>query len=342
MANTDAANSGQATSIGRFRPVKKRDVEVHLSFLGDWGVANWHGAVGLLAAGMQWRTSPKSTFVIHCLTPRWRDSLEAVYNRDVDVCVSTPVSSVHQAREGLGPFREKHPELVTFARLAHRDRLILALAKDVCAKYGVWTFADIAEKKPPLRIVNAIHDGMNSISWTSERILNLYGIAWDDIPAWGGEWIMTARPHDGIARLVQGSADGLFFEAVMNWHRLIERRPLHFFPVDEPVLSELKAKYGIERNIVPAGEFAGVDNPTPAVEFGDWIFAVRRDMSDETAYLLAETIADDLEQFFAHYRGRPLKESPVDYSIGLDYLCRTGPVPLHPGAERFYCERGLL
>ena len=326
----------------RFKPIVKRDIEVHLSFLGDWGVANWHGVVGLLAAGMQWRTSPKSTFVIHTLTPRYRDSLEAVYKRDVDVCVSTPVSSVHQARHGLGPFPEAHPELVTFARMAHRDRLILALAKDVCTQYGIWTFQDIAAKKPPLRVVNAVHDGMNSISWTSERVLNLYGIAWDDIPAWGGEWIMTARPHDGIARLMNGTADGLFFEAVMNWHRLNERRPLHFFPVDDFVLAELRAKYGIEKAVIAPGEYNGIDTATPVIEFGDWILAIRRDMPDEVAYLLAETITDDLETFLSHYRHRPLKESPVDYSVGLEYLAHTGPVPLHPGAERFYRERGLL
>jgi TRAP-type uncharacterized transport system substrate-binding protein len=326
----------------RFKPIVKRDIEVHLKFLGDWGVANWHGVVGLLAAGMQWRTSPKSTFVIHCLTPKYKDSLEAVWNRDVDVCVSTPVSSVYQAREGLGPFREKHPDLVTFARMAHRDRLILALARDVCEKYGIWTFQDIAAKKPPLRIVSAVHDGVNSISWTAEEIFKLYGIKWDDIAAWGGEWIMTARPHDGIARLVNGTADGLFFEAVMNWHRLNANRPLHFFPIDDFVLAELKAKYGIEKAVIAPGEYAGIDTATPVIEFGDWILAVRRDMPDEIAYLLTETIVDDLEQFLGHYRHRPLKESPVDYSVGPEYLCRTGPVPLHPGAERFYRERGLL
>ncbi len=55
----------------------KGTLEVHLRFIGGWGMDNLTAACGWMATGMRWRTARSSTFVIH--TGRGMlDNLDAV------------------------------------------------------------------------------------------------------------------------------------------------------------------------------------------------------------------------------------------------------------------------
>ncbi|MBV9439205.1 MAG: hypothetical protein JOZ24_04355 [Candidatus Eremiobacteraeota bacterium] len=315
--------------------------EVRLSMMGDWGVANWHALVGWIAASLRWRTSPRSRFVIHTIGP-YRDTLEAVIDRTCDLCISSPISDARMAREGKARFERAHPELRALGVYPHHDRLMLGIGEDVAERYGIRSYEDLALRRPPLRLVGAVRDGVNYISWAAEQVLNAYGVAWDDIPAWGGEWVTTTRPHDGLAAVANGQADGIFFEAIMNWHRVMAKRPLRILPIGVDVLDDLRERYGIERGDIEPGEFAGVTERLPQIEFSDWLFVVRDDMPEELAYLIAQVLIDDRAAFERQYTHRPLRESPLHYPIEPAKVCRTAPVPLHPGAERFYRERDLL
>jgi TRAP-type uncharacterized transport system substrate-binding protein len=314
---------------------------INLRMMGDWGVANWHAMTGWIAAGLRWRTSPESTFVIHTLGP-YRDTLEALIDGTCDLCISSPVSDVHMARTGSARFDTAHPDLCAIGVYPHHDRLMLGLGTDVVERYGIHSFADLREKKPPLKLVAGVRDGVNMISWTAEQVLKGYGISWDDIPRWGGEWVTTGRPHEGLAAVAEGTADGIFFEAMMNWHKIMAKRPLTLIPIDLPVLEDLERRYGILRGDVQPGELPGVTQVTPEIEFSDWVVVVRESLPAETAYLIAQVLIDDRASFERTYTHRPLHESPLHYPIDPVSVARTNPVPLHPGARAFYRERGLL
>lgn len=336
MSTTVAAPAKRPIDI-----IGDADQTVTLNIMGDWGVANWHAIAGWLAAGMRWRTAPASRYYVHTLG-EYVDAIEALIDGTVDVCVCSPRFTGHMARGGIGVFDQARPDIRAIGVLPHRDRLILALGQDVAERYGLSSFEDIARVKPPLRLLSAVNDGKNTIAWTAEKILNGYGIAWSDIEAWGGEWLSANRPHKAIALVVGGDADGIFFEAVMNWHGMIRRRPLRFIPVADRVLSDLEQRYGVTRVTVPAGEYAGVDVDTPTVDFSDWMVLARADMPDKVAGLLAEVMLDERSEMEKRYTHRPLKESPMLYPVEPAFMCRTEPVPLHDGARDFYTGRGLL
>lgn len=317
------------------------DRTVTLNIMGDWGVANWHTIAGWLAAGMRWRTAPASRYYIHTLG-EYVDSIDALIDGTVDVCVSSPRFQAKMAIDGIGVFERAHPEIRAIGVLPHRDRLILAIGEDVAERHGIRTFTDLARVKPALRLLSAVNDGVNSIAWAAERILEAYGIAWSDIEAWGGEWLAANRPHKAIAMIVKGETDGIFFEAVMNWHAMLRRRRMRFIPIDRPVLDDLERRYGMTSVTIPAGEYEGVDTDTPTLDFSDWMVLVRADMPDETAALLAEVMLDERAEMEKRYTHRPLKESPMLYPIDAGFLCHTNPAPLHDGARRFFESRGLL
>jgi TRAP-type uncharacterized transport system substrate-binding protein len=319
----------------------KADLEVHLEFIGDWGVANWHLAMGWIAAGMRWRTARNSTWVIHTISGD-EIPLDSVLDGRVDMAITTPVSHGGMAYEGRGLYDKPHPHLRAIAALPHRDRLVLAVGTDVAERYGLRTVADLVEKRPPLKVITGVNDGKNSIGFTVDKILEAYGAGWDEFERWGGEWVIVERPRHGMVMVGKGEADALFFEAVMTWHQLIERRPLTFLPIEPSVLDELYQKYGLVRADIEPGEHEGVDYPVPTVDFSDWLFCVRADMPDEVARLIAEVMVEDRAVFEGRYTHMPVERSPLHYPIRAEKICQTGPVPLHPGAERYFREIGAL
>ncbi|HEY3154037.1 MAG TPA: TAXI family TRAP transporter solute-binding subunit [Candidatus Binatia bacterium] len=83
--------------------------------------------------------------------------------------------------------------------------------------------------------------------------------------------------------------------------------------------------------------FPGIAAEVPTLDFSSWPMIVRADMRDDVAYALCETI-ENRKDLIPTDNYKPLdiaqlcandEESPYD-------------VPLHPGAARFYRERGYL
>jgi TRAP transporter TAXI family solute receptor len=319
----------------------KSDFEVHLKFMGDWGITNLTSACGWIATGMRWRTAKDSTFVLN--TGRgYKDNVLAVAQGDVDMAITTPIVTASQCREGRGMFDRPRPDLRAIGALPHRDRMVLAIADDVAERYGLRSYQDLREKKPPLRIVTGLNDGINHIGYAAERILNAYGIEWGDIPRWGGKWIECERPPKAPELLVSGEADAIFYEAIMTWHRFTDQRRMRFLPIDEPQLEQLRQAYGYQRATIEAGELAGVGRPVVTLDWGQWLIVVRKDMPDAVARLMAQVIVEDRADFEVKYRHLRVQESALHYPIQPEEVCKTAPVPLHPGAESYYRETGFL
>ncbi|HZU05094.1 MAG TPA: TAXI family TRAP transporter solute-binding subunit [Chloroflexota bacterium] len=319
----------------------KSDLEVHLRFMGDWGITNLFSACGWIATGLRWRTAKTSTFIVH--TGRgYKDNVDAVLDGTVDVAITTPIVTAAMALEGRGLYDAPHPGLRALAVLPHRDRLVLAIAADVAERYGIASYEDLAAKRPPLRIVTGLNDGVNHVGFAVERVLNAYGIAWDDIERWGGRWFQFERPPKAPAMVVSGEADAIFYEAIMTWHGFTERRLMRFLPIDPPVLEELYKRYGYLQASIEPGEFRGVNKVIPTLEWSGWLIVVREDMPEEIAHLITRVIVEDRADFEGKYKHLPVTQSPLHYPIRPEELWKTAPVPLHPGAERYYREQGLI
>ena len=109
-----------------------------------------------------------------------------------------------------------------------------------------------------------------------------------------------------------------------------------YLPIDGPVLRRLKAM-GYRGAVLPKTHFKGMTEDVPTVDFSGWPMVVRADMHNDVAYALCEAL--ELRK----------KTIPTDNFKPLDIaqLCANDEeapydVPLHPGARRFYRERGHL
>ena len=92
----------------------------------------------------------------------------------------------------------------------------------------------------------------------------------------------------------------------------------------------------MERGVIAKGRLPQVDEDVPTLDFSDWIMFCRDDLSDDVAYYLVKTIDENKDAF--------PKRIPVGLTGPVDFAAaaKKMPIPLHPGAERYYREKGYI
>jgi hypothetical protein len=102
-----------------------------------------------------------------------------------------------------------------------------------------------------------------------------------------------------------------------------------------PALDALRRTYGdLYTSLeIPAGAYRGVDSAVPVVGVAN-LLVVRSDMSDDLAYQLTRTM-------FAHQTDLAAVH-PEAKKLSLATAVKGSPLEFHPGAVRYYRERGAL
>ncbi|HTY94423.1 MAG TPA: TAXI family TRAP transporter solute-binding subunit [Steroidobacteraceae bacterium] len=117
------------------------------------------------------------------------------------------------------------------------------------------------------------------------------------------------------------------------WYEMTTRFRLRFLPVAPDLLARIARELDGDLVNVPVGYLRGVDRPIATVgRSGHAIFA-RADLPEPFAYLVARQI--DERQDLLKWSIRPFSYNPHT-------VWKAGPVPLHPGAARYYREVGYL
>ncbi|SON58081.1 TRAP transporter solute receptor, TAXI family [Hartmannibacter diazotrophicus] len=107
--------------------------------------------------------------------------------------------------------------------------------------------------------------------------------------------------------------------------------PVTMVAVPASVAETLGAPY--IAGTVPAGTYEGQDKDVPTVAVVNFL-VTHSEVSDETAYQMTKLLFENLPEMVAAHKAAG--------AIKLESALKGMPVPLHPGAERYYKEQGLL
>lgn len=311
-----------------------------LNFIGDWGQANFHRICGWLTQEFCDRAGPRSRVATWSIRHGGFEALELVHAGEAQMCVATPAMLLPDALTGKGIFAGKPmPSLRAIAVLPQNDRLVMAIDP----KFGVTSFAELREKKPPLRIAASVDDGTNFIGYVTQRYMEAHGIDEATLKSWGGEYVTAHRPEQSLFRMRDGSVDAVIQEAIMTpwWVDAMRIRSAVALPAEEGALQRLEAQHGYRRNELPAGFWESLTSPLPTLDFSDFALVVRDDLPDDIAHLLTWCVVETRDALERQYRHIPPERSPLSYPLQPKKLLQT-PLPLHPGAARYYSEAGLL
>ncbi|NDV01112.1 TAXI family TRAP transporter solute-binding subunit [Pseudoroseicyclus tamaricis] len=84
---------------------------------------------------------------------------------------------------------------------------------------------------------------------------------------------------------------------------------------------------------IPAGTYDGQEEDVPTIAISNYL-VTHAGVSDETAYEMTRLLFENLEELTASHQAAA--------EIMLDAALDGMPIPLHPGAERYYREQGMI
>lgn len=107
--------------------------------------------------------------------------------------------------------------------------------------------------------------------------------------------------------------------------------PINVVAVAPEIVEKIGAPFIAE--IIPAGTYEGQSEDVPTAAVGNFLVS-HEGVSEETAYQMTKLLFENLDKMAASHSAA----NAIDVNKALDGM----PVPLHPGAERYYKEVGVL
>jgi len=261
---------------------------------------------------------------------------EEVGMRRVDIAYVNPAALVAMAYRGKGYYKKKL-ELRVLGCFPSWDRIALVVSKEL----GVKSLHDIARRKIPLHVSTRMSGVNNGTYYTISTILSLYGLSFDKIKRWGGRVQECARPFaaERFKSIAKRSVTAVFDEGVSTPGGWLDRaldNGYEIIPLEPAVVKKLE-QLGYNRAVLPKRRYRQLKEDALTIDYSGWALVTHKWLPNKVAYAAVETI------------DQRKKAIPVDDDrpLNMKNLCRTTekcplPVPLHPGAAKYYREKGYL
>ena len=241
------------------------------------------------------------------------------------------------AYEGRAPFREKYKEgIITGVANGAPDVFALAVyaRKEFLDEHGVKTFDDLIRKKVPMRV--SVNQPGNL--WAREHVralLSYYDVTMHDIENWGGS--LVAQPTGASNDLMRdGRLDVVITGGATPAGAIVELGSvldIAFVPLSKELAEHVGKELGLKVGVIPAGSYS-FQKEDLYVPFTSFVIVAGPEASFDDGYKLAKSMYDQME----HYRSL----HPALSLASRERLADLGDLKLHPGAEAFYREVGLI
>ncbi|MBE9638723.1 TAXI family TRAP transporter solute-binding subunit [Salipiger mangrovisoli] len=191
------------------------------------------------------------------------------------------------------------------------------------ADAGVSTATELAGKSVS---VGAAKSGTEV---NARKILGALGMSYDDLgkveylPFAESVELMKNRQLDATLQ-----SSGLGSAALKD---LSSTQDVTYVSIPAEVADTLGAPYAA--GVIPAGTYPGQDADIPTLAITN-ILVTSTDVSDELAYEMTKLLFEHLDQMKAAHAAAG--------AIDIKDAVKNSPIPLHPGAEKYYKEQGLL
>jgi TRAP-type uncharacterized transport system substrate-binding protein len=264
------------------------------------------------------------------VSPAWCSGLNGarlVGAGKLDVAWINPSVITTMAHLGKGPFRRRYP-IRALAVFPSWDRLVVAVAGNL----GIRTMDELKEKRPALRASVASND---CVDFAIAAMLKAHGLKLDSF----GKVELVERPSNPRRRdgIVSGEINMVIDEGLDSWGEVAVKHGFVFLPFSKKALVKLE-RYGFRRAPLGGGRLEGNFDPaTEVVDYSGWPIVTHANFPDELAYHFVAALEKIRDEIPYDAAGVPPMSS----------FCRSteeGPldIPLHPGAERYYREKGYL
>ena len=272
----------------------------------------------------------------------WRDSdlggtgpATLVDRGKIDFGFGNPVGLSAMAYLGRGFYRKRVP-LRAIGVFPTWDRLIFAVRKST----GIESLEDIQRRKYPLRISTRRRGKLQTTVYAIEEVLKAYGMSLHHIERWGGKILEAASPSSADRRnhIETGDADAVFDEGVKSWGGRALNAGMRFLTVNAAAAGRM-SRIGFPTALLTRKHYPKMERDIDCIDFSGWTFFCRADLPAEIAYGMARAVDLCHKQIpVDHFDKRPMTMREFSRGGEAGQL----NIPLHPGAKKYFREKGYI
>jgi TRAP transporter TAXI family solute receptor len=237
---------------------------------------------------------------------------------------ATSVQNLRWAYDGSHQYAGEGPRknLRLIANIQAPNWLIVAVRQDG----GVTDLAQLRDRSQPVHILTDENVAPEVLAW--------YGISKESVQAKGG-WIKSGTDpanRKDFDVVIYGGSLGNAPEFNL-WYEISQRFDLDYLQLPDTLLDQLARDDDMQRQDIPDGLLRGIHRRIPTVARTGHVVYTRDDVPDSFAYAVAKAL-DEQQRLF--------QWSHINLSYNVRSVASAFDVPLHPGAAKYYRERGYL
>jgi hypothetical protein len=235
------------------------------------------------------------------------------------------VQFLRAAYRGTGVYAKEPPRtnLRLIANIQDPSYVLVAAKKET----GITDLAQIRQKRWPVRILSA------GIGSDTSGILAHFGLSREVIETAGGRIGNAPEDRENFDVVIGGGGVMTTAPEWSIWTEISQKFDLNFIELPDDLLAKLARDTEQDRGTIPVGLYRGVVRRIPTVVRTGTVVYGRVDMPDDFAYLVAKAI--DEQQHLLQWKH-------LNFSYNVHNVWKAYEVPLHPGAARYYKERGYM
>ncbi|MFA5027922.1 MAG: TAXI family TRAP transporter solute-binding subunit [Candidatus Methylomirabilota bacterium] len=237
---------------------------------------------------------------------------------------------VMAAYKGQDPYDKPMPDLRSLGGSFSDQSMHIMAAEDT----GVKTVQEFVNYAKPIRV----GPGKVGVSgeWSLVKALKFYKSSYDEIKKKGGKVLFTGYTeiatnlqdrHIDFAAINIAPPASIVQEASLG-------RKLRLLPFPEDLRKFMKDEFSFSYDTIRKASYPGVlTADIPTVGMGTDII-VHKDMSDDVAYTLTKLCNEMKDRLPAIHKSMEVFDPTIAW--------KDRPVPLHPGAAKYYKEKGYM
>jgi TRAP transporter TAXI family solute receptor len=204
----------------------------------------------------------------------------------------------------------------------------------VSRKLPVASVRELKDKRPPVKLVTQPVGSLGEFA--ARQLLRAQGLSYADVKGWGG-----STQHVGYNVIIDAFKDGradMLIAVVTPKHpsvsEIANSGDVKFLGLDDETIKGM-APLGYTPATMAADTFKGQPEPVKTVGFPT-VIITNKDLPEAVAYTVTRTVIDNKDALVRGHAG--LK----DFDPATAWQPDKVGLPLHPGAERAYREKGWM
>ncbi len=235
------------------------------------------------------------------------------------------LSTAYEGRMGLYPFEKEHTNVMAIGNYPAAPY-----------QYTVRADSDIRSVKDLFNKNIAVGSRGGGQDVNFQRMLEMYGLSYDSIEKAGGR--LHFLSYDETKSMMKDRLiDMGIFDAYPPDANIVEVEmtfPCRVLNIDSEILSDYLAKYpGILSYKVEKGVYKGQDEDANAIAWAP-LLAVNESLPEELVYNITKAIYEHTDELAKGFKRLEL--------MSAEAAVEGVPIPFHPGARKYFEEKGVL